>query len=55
MLLLASSVFSVSHFLLMFADLGHYILFNKGILHRDISSDSILCYLEPIWCPSLDR
>ncbi|KAF8486766.1 hypothetical protein F5888DRAFT_1822651, partial [Russula emetica] len=38
MLLSASNVLSTPRFLLTFADLGHYNLFDKGILHRDISS-----------------
>ena len=52
-----SSVPSMPHFLLTFADLGHwhYNLFDKGILHRDISLGNVLHYLEPIWCPALDK
>jgi hypothetical protein len=53
MLLLASSVPSAPHFLLTFADLGHYNLFDKGILHRDISSGNVLRYSEPIRRPAL--
>ena len=55
MLLSASSVPSAPHILLMFADLGHYNLFEKGILHRDISSGNVLRYSEPIRRPALDK
>ncbi len=58
MLLLASSVFSISHILLTsltFVNLGHYNLFDKGILHRDISAANILHYSEPIRRPALDK
>ena len=49
-------VFSLSlELLLTLANLGHYNLFNKGILHRNISSGSILCYSDPIERPALDR
>jgi hypothetical protein len=55
MLLLAGSVLSAPHFLITFADLGHYNLFDKGILHRDISSGNVLRYSEPIQRPALDK
>ena len=41
--------------LLKFADLGHYNLFDKGILHRDVSSGNIMRYLKPIERPALDE
>ena len=55
MLLSASSVPSVPHFLLMVSDLGHYNLFDKGILHRDISAGNVMRYPEPIERPPLDK
>jgi hypothetical protein len=55
MLLSASSVPSALHFSLTFADLGHYNLFNKGILHRDVSSGNVLRYTEPIQRPALKK
>jgi hypothetical protein len=55
MLLSASSVPSAPLFLLTFADLGHYNLFDKGILHRDISSGNVLRYSEPIQRPASDK
>jgi hypothetical protein len=51
----ASSVPSAPQFLLTFADLGHYNLFDKGILHRDIGSGTVLRYSEPIKRPALDK
>ena len=54
MLLSASGAPSVPHFLLTFADLGHYNLFSKGILHRDISSGNVIRYSKPIERPALD-
>jgi hypothetical protein len=51
----ASTVPSVSHFLLTFANLGHYNLFDTGILHRDISSGNVLRYSEPVARPALDK
>ena len=53
MLLSASSIPPVPHFLLIFADLGHYNLFDRGI--RDISSGNVLCYSEPIGPPPLEN
>ena len=50
-----SSILSASHFLLTFSDLGHYNLFIKGILHRDISVGNILRYSEPVQRPALDK
>lgn len=41
--------------LLTFTGLGHYKLFEKGILHRDITSDNILRYSEPVWRPAVDK
>ena len=41
--------------LLKFADLGHYNLFDKGILHRDVSSGNVMRYLKPIERPALDK
>ena len=55
MLLSASSVPSEPHYLLTFADVGHYNLFDKGFLHRDISSGNVLRYSEPVWRPALDK
>lgn len=40
---------------LVFADLGHHSLFDKGVLHRDISSWNVLRYSVPIECPALDK
>jgi hypothetical protein len=42
-------------FPLMFAGLGHYNLFDKGVLHRDVSSGNVIRYLEPIKRPALDK
>ena len=39
----------------MFSNLGHYNLFDKGVLHRDISSGNIIRYLAPIERPTLDK
>jgi hypothetical protein len=55
MLLSVSSVPSMPLFFLTFSDLGHYNLFDKGILHRDISAGNILRFSEPIRRPALDR
>jgi hypothetical protein len=55
MLLSASRVPSAPYFLLTFADLGHHNLFDKGVLHRDISSGNVIRYSEPIWRPALDK
>jgi hypothetical protein len=52
---LASSVPSVPYSLLTFADLGHYNLFEKGILHRDVSPDTVMRYWKPVRCPALDK
>ena len=46
---------SAPHFLLTFSDLGHYNLFAKGVLHRDISVANILRYSEPIRRSALDK
>ena len=35
--------------------LRHYNLFQKGILHCDVSSGNVLWYSEPVWCPTLDE
>ncbi|KAF8491070.1 hypothetical protein F5888DRAFT_1620354 [Russula emetica] len=51
----ASNVLSTPCFLLTFADLGHYNLFDKGILHRDISSGNILRNSVPVRRPALDK
>jgi hypothetical protein len=51
----ARSVPSVPQFLLTFNYLGHYNLFAKGILHRDISSGNVMRYSEPIERPALDK
>lgn len=55
MLLLASSVRFVPHVFLIFFDIGHYILFDKGILHRDVSTGNILRCSKPIMRPALDK
>ncbi|KAF8498071.1 hypothetical protein F5888DRAFT_1571100, partial [Russula emetica] len=34
---------------------GHYNLFDKGILHRDISSGNVLRYSVPVRRPALDK
>ena len=39
----------------MFAILGHYNLFNKGVLHRDVSLGNVLRYSDPVWHPALDK
>ena len=42
--------------LLMFTNLlGHYNLFQKCILHCDVSSGNVLWYSELVWCPTLDE
>jgi hypothetical protein len=52
----ASSGSFASQFLfLMFVNLGHYNLFNGGILHRDISSGNVLRYSEPVIRPALKK
>jgi hypothetical protein len=53
--LLVSSVPSLPNFLLTFSNLGHYNLFDKGVLHRDVSSGNVLRFLEPIRRPALDK
>ncbi|KAF8487917.1 hypothetical protein F5888DRAFT_1409101 [Russula emetica] len=40
---------------ILHAIIGHYNLFDKGILHRDISSGNILRYSKPVWRPALDK
>ncbi|KAF8491086.1 hypothetical protein F5888DRAFT_1620330 [Russula emetica] len=55
MLLLARSVPSAPDFLLTFSDIGHYNLFDRGILHRDISSGNVLRYSEPVRRSALDK
>jgi hypothetical protein len=51
---LVSSIPSVSHFTLTFADLGHYNLFIQGILHRDVSVGNILRHSWAVRRPALD-
>ena len=34
---------------------GHYRLFEKGILHRNINPDNILRCSEPVQCPAVDK
>ena len=53
--LLASGIPSAPHPLLTLADLGHYNLFEKGVLHRDISSGNVLRYSVPIERPALQE
>lgn len=36
------------------ADLGHYTLFSRGILHRDVSVGNILRYSQAVQRPALE-
>ena len=46
---------SVPRLLLTFSNLGHYNLFDNGVLHRDISSGNIMRYSVPIERPTLNK
>ena len=50
-----SGVHSTPHILLTLSNLGHYNLFDKGVLHWDISTGNILHYSEPVKRPALDK
>jgi len=51
----ASSVPCARHVLLTFANLGHYNLFDKGVLHRDVSPGNVLRYSVPVQRPALNK
>ncbi|KAF8486617.1 hypothetical protein F5888DRAFT_1761519, partial [Russula emetica] len=40
---------------ILHAIIGHYNLFDKGVLHRDISSGNVLRYSVPVRRPALDK
>jgi hypothetical protein len=55
MLSSASSVPCAPCVLLMFVNLGHYNLFDKGVLHRNVSPGNVLRYSVPVQRPALNE